>query len=65
MLVRDAVAHPATKLAVGAVTVSNPWWLEYISQVSPLISFLALVAGAVYMCLQIAHLLKHWHSPRR
>jgi hypothetical protein len=63
-----AVEHPSVpivKLAIGAAAASNPWWVDYINQVSPLLSFVALAAGAIYICLQVAHLIKHWNVPRR
>ena len=64
-MVRDAVDHPAFKLTVGTATAANSLWLQYINDVTPLVSFLALVAGLVYVCFQIAHLVKHWNIPPR
>lgn len=62
-MVKDAVDHPAFKITVGAATAANPLYLQYINEVTPLISFLALCAGFVYVCFQIAHLVKHWNVP--
>lgn len=63
-MVRDVVEHPAVKLTVGTAVAANHAWVDYINAVSPLVSFIALVAGAVYVILQAVHLLKHWNSPR-